>query len=80
MSNANQICKHCGGPSTFAIEDDVGNLFCCIGCKSVWSALLASGLNSYYEMREKLSLSGFIPKTEIVVLIVSYVCGFVLRE
>ncbi len=47
-------CCHCGLPVPAGlVEPDATEQFCCGGCKAVWSALHACGLEKYYELAEK---------------------------
>lgn len=45
-------CVHCG-TLTVAPEDAGGNVFCCSGCRAVYTAIHEAGLGAYYAEREK---------------------------
>ena len=46
------ICTHCAEPVYSKISDNHENLFCCHGCKSVYSILREYELDKYYELRD----------------------------
>ncbi|HEY8535394.1 MAG TPA: heavy metal translocating P-type ATPase metal-binding domain-containing protein, partial [Vicinamibacterales bacterium] len=40
-------CRHCGDPCDRPVRDG-DNVFCCIGCRSVYTLLMQEGLDGYY--------------------------------
>jgi len=56
---ASPACAHCGLPVPPALgRADGTESFCCAGCDTVWHALRANGLDSYYALRAQAGETG----------------------
>jgi len=47
-----ETCAHCGAELGAQIVDGSGQRFCCAGCRTVYSAIRAAGLEAFYADRE----------------------------
>jgi Cu+-exporting ATPase len=55
-------CAHCGDPcAETAVADDDGHRFCCLGCRTVYGLLQASGLGRYYRLEKAPGVRVAVP-------------------
>ncbi len=50
--SATDHCAHCGAELSSEVLDDSGRRFCCAGCRTVYAAIHAAGLEAFYADRE----------------------------
>jgi Cu2+-exporting ATPase len=50
--DATKPCTHCGLPVAVS-EDPPEEVFCCVGCQSVYHAIQDAGLDSFYELQDR---------------------------
>ena len=53
------LCLHC--KERITSSNKVAEVFCCYGCKFVYEAITASGLDNFYSLRDKFITTGLKP-------------------